>query len=1104
MLIIAVLGAGVIYARLSMGPIQLPWLATTLAEVASAESDDYELRIRNVTLRLGESNEASGIIFDDVAAYAPDGTLLMTAPRVVTRLHLLDLIQGKVRPTRVSLIRPSVEIVRAEDGRFRIGLGTDGEYALLPSTRPTSSAEGQDEGFDAIARVMDGFVGDIEAVEQLAKLDRISIIGFDLIYDDEVLKQTWRTERANIRIWRTSEGAEGRLDATIDEDAGAKIPIQISASRKRGGGTTLVEVRFDNLTTAAVSHKITSMELRDLVDTKVSGYSQFALERDGTLGEVSGAFHANKGTVLGASADPKSFDELDIAFGHVPGSNRVTFSRLSVEATALDASFTGFIDLEVDAAGDVEGLAAQLDVGNLRLDLPEIFAEQIEFDGGQLVARLDLDDATSISVKNSFLTYEDLILEVGGRVRADGDDWLTDVRATGRNVSVEKLIAYWPLAAAVNARDWIASNISAGRVDALVSHLRIAKGEPQLSLDFSFSELTSRYITGMSPIEGASGQGHLTFHDFYLFMDHGHVVPQEGKRIVLNGSSMVFRDLWGIVTPTEVELTGGGDLGAILRLIDQDPLNLVRKIDLDPSQINGTASIDSRFTFPLLNDLLIDQIFVDVNASIADVQMPFELAGKVLDVSGERITLNGTTTGMKIAGDVVVDGAPLNLDWTENYGLGDNQRSIRAVGKITPALLARFDAAIPGFETGDIVADVGVTQTGTPDTDIDVNADLAGAELSIADLGWSKAKGVPGRLKVKARLGDDITIDSFAMKSSGFDAAGKLTLTAAGGIKQANLTRFILDDRIDAAGVISVGTDGLKADITGKRVNLTSFWDSEETPSDEPKPNLQATFTVADLVLTEDHSMSDAKGSATRTAIRTTANLDGKLGPTAQVAMTYEQEGEAPGTLSVKTAQSGELLEYLGIYPGAVGGEMNLHARVDPKPGVDLSGLLKIRGLYLTQGDGLTKVLKGGRFAQEQVIEVQNGVTFSSIRVPFDYANNVINVGESFAKSPSLAITAQGAVSPEEDDINLAGVISPAYGLTSGLDNVPILGRILTGKEGEGIFGMTFSLTGSLDDPQVSINPLSLLTPGFLRGVFSSKGKTHEEGFAIKNTAKER
>mgnify|MGYP006319584863 CR=1 FL=1 len=43
---------------------------------------------------------------------------------------------------------------------------------------------------------------------------------------------------------------------------------------------------------------------------------------------------------------------------------------------------------------------------------------------------------------------------------------------------------------------------------------------------------------------------------------------------------------------------------------------------------------------------------------------------------------------------------------------------------------------------------------------------------------------------------------------------------------------------------------------------------------------------------------------------------------------------------------------------------------------------------------------------------------------------------------------------------------------------------LLTGPRGEGLFGITFGIKGSMERPQVIVNPLSLITPGIFREVF--------------------
>jgi len=123
------------------------------------------------------------------------------------------------------------------------------------------------------------------------------------------------------------------------------------------------------------------------------------------------------------------------------------------------------------------------------------------------------------------------------------------------------------------------------------------------------------------------------------------------------------------------------------------------------------------------------------------------------------------------------------------------------------------------------------------------------------------------------------------------------------------------------------------------------------------------------------------------------------------------------------------------------------------------------------------------------------GLAFDRVDVPFEYRDGVMVLGESVAKGNLLAVKVEGTVDEETDRMDLVGVISPVYGLTGVLDSIPLLGTILSGGEGEGIVAMTFQVRGTLESPEFSVNPLSLLTPGILRNIFSGRTAEPDERF---------
>jgi uncharacterized protein YhdP len=127
-----------------------------------------------------------------------------------------------------------------------------------------------------------------------------------------------------------------------------------------------------------------------------------------------------------------------------------------------------------------------------------------------------------------------------------------------------------------------------------------------------------------------------------------------------------------------------------------------------------------------------------------------------------------------------------------------------------------------------------------------------------------------------------------------------------------------------------------------------------------------------------------------------------------------------------------------------------------------------------------------------------SGIPFTTLRGDVAFSRGVITLSQMSAYGGALGISAKGWINPGEDQINIDGTLAPAYALNSVLANFPVIGALLMGGEGQGLIAARFQLTGSNDDPTVTVNPLSALTPGLLRHLFDpfsvSNQAPHEAG----------
>ncbi len=1106
---VAVVAAGALYLRLSQGPIHLPFAARIATQVFNNDSDRLKVELDDLVLTMGEAGAPAGVQFIDFRVRNAGGDTLFAVPRLAVKFDITDLLWGDLRPTRIVLIRPEARVLRTREGKFRFGLGA--QPAADDSAGDVLVAETPQ--LEAISRILDGFVGDAEPMPELSRLSEIIIYGADLTYENAAIGRRWHTRRADLRIVRAEAGLLARLSIGLADGAETGAGVVVTAERRRGGGgATRLDVRFDNLRPEHLAEQLDQMQWLRLFDAPLDGDLGLTVHADGRIEGLTGRISAGAGRILALQEQGQPFESIELAFAYEAGLERMQVSELTLVSPALDARLSGFVDLSRGPGGEVTGLAAQFEVAGLRASVPEAFAEPLRFDGGQIVARLTFEPMR-IEVAEAHLSAGDLVIDVSGNAWAAEDGWHTDLRAAGRNLTADQLVRYWPLAAAKNARKWVAKNIHAGRIDEFVAHMRFGAGEPLVNLDFVYSGVVSSYLKDMSPIRDASGRGSLSLHEFNLFMESGEVMPVEGAPVRLDGSVIRMPELQVKPSPAEVTIRAAGATSAILALIDQPPLGLMAKLGLDPATIRGEAEVVAEVGFPLIKDLKLDQVEVEANARLTALRLPFRLpGGHLVDVAGAAVTLRANRQELSLSGAIRADGARLVLDWNEYFGRGPNHRTIALKGAATPALLERFGLGNAYFADGQAPMKLRLAQTGSSEFAFDLDADLGPARLEIADLGWAKAPGREGHLEAAGFFGDGIRVSRFRLDTGDLKAVGAVDFAPGGELQAAQVERVRFGGLADVAIEVTrtgagappgAGRRELALKVSGNRLDLALF---DNTPGDGSGSGsggksggatpLTVDFNLNELVVTPKVIARAATGTYRRDgAGNTIARLAGRLAGKVPFTATYEKNGGEPANVVVISDNAGALLKAAGLFGGAEGGRLKLKARISPEGEGGIVGIARIKDVRISGASTFKSILDEGGVKEAASAAAGGGLAFDKVRVPFEYRDGVLTLGDSTAKGVLLAVTVEGTVDENSDEIDLVGVISPAYALTGVLDNIPLIGDILSGGKGEGILAMTFKVRGSLDEPVFTVNPLSLLAPGILRKIFSGRSTSPDEDF---------
>ena len=181
------------------------------------------------------------------------------------------------------------------------------------------------------------------------------------------------------------------------------------------------------------------------------------------------------------------------------------------------------------------------------------------------------------------------------------------------------------------------------------------------------------------------------------------------------------------------------------------------------------------------------------------------------------------------------------------------------------------------------------------------------------------------------------------------------------------------------------------------------------------------------------------------------------------------------------------------VYKDMHGG--NLH--IEAKRGSDkmLIGHAKIRDFSIHNTPVLAKLLTVASFTGMVDLLTGEGMTFSHFDAPFKYKNSILYVNKARAYGNVLGISFGGAYNMSNDAISIEGMIAPAYGLNTMIGKIPLVGNLLAGKDGT-IFAANYSISGTTDDANVRLNPLSALSPNSLKeAVASVFGKDEDDGF---------
>jgi uncharacterized protein YhdP len=871
------------------------------------------------------------------------------------------------------------------------------------------------------------FLADPNAHGASAHLEHIRFSGGELILEDQTLGRTLRARNAELTIDFRADRVAADLRFGIDQATQPAL-LHLSASHQPGEDWLDLDLAFERLFPA---------EFADFVpDLPLSGF-RLALS-----GNVQSAVS------LQGKPAPVRFD---VASEH----GTIELPERGVGPLPIEALW-----LEGVVAADREGVVVD------RLELASDGADlsgqgEVAWRGGKPTLQADLE---------------------------------------ARNATIDHVARFWPVGEGREARTWVIENIAGGRVPTARAKLRFGPGElgrkplPEHALagEFAFEDLSVRYVDTMAPLLGVNGSATFTGQRMDFAVASGHVgdLALEDGSVTITGIGIEGRD----TTQLEVATRVAGPVAQALSLIDQPPLGFSSKIGIAPDTASGRVVADLRIGMPLHKDLEPeDEARIAADATITDGA----LTGKPVNLSKGQLKLTVTEDAAKLAGDALVEGVPVKLEVEEKLGRkAGTDRRYRVVASPDAALLRQIGVELPITLEGEVGVTATVTERRAKRT-AEIALDLTPTAIAVPQLNWRKASGQPGTLTATAALPAEgpIQVTQFALTSQDLHATGNLEAQ----LEPLRLAWLQLDQvrfGETRATLVARQTDtaGYDVRIDAQTLDLAPWLDraaldQEQEAGAEPGAPWHLSLQAERLIV-RGESLRDVAADLVRGPDGwRSANLSGRLPKNGQVALTLAPAGEQQ-ILRLTSTDAGDLLHTLHQTSQVRGGQLALDATIFRQPpNLQAKGKLVARQFQVLDAPLLARLLTVASLTGIVNLLGGEGIAFEQLDAPFVVHDGLLQLDKGRVYGSQLGLTFEGRLNLAADTMDLDGTIVPLYGVNWTLGQIPIIGQLLRGSKGEGAFAATYKMRGPVGEPEISVNPLSALAPGFLRELFSGLRK---------------
>ncbi|MEE8579441.1 MAG: AsmA-like C-terminal region-containing protein [Hyphomicrobium sp.] len=1133
MLVVLALGLG--YVRLRHGPISLNFMVAPIERGIAAELQGNTVEIDDAVVSLSEKG---GLEFRllNLRVLESDGNVVASAPLAAVELSTAALWSALIVPARVELIEPrlflfysderglsmsfSKPVEIAPDAKTPAGRrdATPGTTAKPPdAAAPPAQPAGPLKRIDLARVVTDMSARARQRLDASSFLSEVGLRNATVVLEYAGRTTEWRVPSVAVGLMhaKTRSVIAGRATIAGQGRRGTPWHVTFETDESESSPTLTLKTSIRGLVPRSLALAVPQLSLLQSFDMPIAGNATLELSDQGDILTAALRFEIGRG-YLRLPALPDAPLEVDGGVFNVAYDGKTQRAELSQSTLRWRGSRVTLVGtLEHEERGSSRSAwRYQLKAIDGVLAADEFGITPVPLDWLEAKGRI-LPHRGEVELKAFNLKAGGAEVNLSGDFVAGVDPASTRLEGTLSPMPINTLKALWPKAIAPSAREWVGETMTRGQL--LGGSFRFVSGEHmdaqnvsdgsahhRLSMTLEAADLQFQVIKDTLPVEAPRATIRLENDGLEVNIPESAIVLGLDRRVPLKAARLTVVDIFGDAPVAEITFASEAPLDAVLEVLERSPLAFLQETGLPTEGLVGKVEGTYKITLPLVTDLQMSDIKVAGKSRISGGRANGLIGSyEILDAS---LNIDLTERAVDVNGEVLINGVPTKVGWQRIFDAPlDKQPPLRIWATLDNSDRDQLDLDINHIVQGEIPVEVTITKGLMDEPEIKLRADLTNADLVLENVAWRKRPGRKAILQTDIALGRTHKIELQNFKVAGDDVAieGWMAIDADNRVREFYFPDFSLDvvTRLEMQGTL--GSDGVwKVKARGPTFDGRNFFRSlfslgqisESRPKPKnPRDGIDLEIEVGTVIGFSEVNLRNVKLLFSKRGEKLTM-LDGRgtLDGGAQLLAVLEKKPNQPRMLVADSTDAGQAFRLIDFYPNVKGGRVRLKVNLDGKGPAEKTGILWVNKFEILGDAIVSEVFSGlddgrpaiGNNRHRARRVVREVFEFDSMRVPFSVGYGQFVMKDSYVRGPLLGASFRGKVDFKTRRVNLGGTYVPLQGLNSAFCDIPIFGPILTGPKCEGLLGITFAIQGRMQNPQVIVNPFSMVAPGIFREIF--------------------